>query len=143
MKSTSKEVRGSERGGLVITRPIQRRFKLAAIVLTFTACGNKDNEASSNEPPVNSEINIENNNEAENKENEVNNEQVNNEENNMSGEDIHKANEEAESAYSGESDIGQESSSNETTGFDSGLPVSPKQGEYGSVEDIIMTVNGA
>lgn len=52
-----------------------------ALVLTFTACGNKDNEVSNNEPPVNSETNVENNNETENKEPEVNNEQVNNEEN--------------------------------------------------------------
>ena len=54
-----------------------------ALVLTFTACGNKDNEVSNNEPPVNSETNVENNNETENKEPEVNNEQVNNEENKL------------------------------------------------------------
>ena len=50
---------------------------VVALVLTFTACGNKDNEVVNNNPPVNEEINIENNNETENKE-EVNNEQENN-----------------------------------------------------------------
>ncbi len=55
---------------------------VTALVLTFTACGNKDNEVVNNNPPVNSEINVENNNETENKENEVNNEQVNNNEEN-------------------------------------------------------------
>ena len=50
---------------------------VVALVLTFTACGNKDNEVINNNPPVNDEINVENNNETENKE-EVNNEQENN-----------------------------------------------------------------
>jgi len=54
---------------------------VVALVLTFTACGNKDNEVVNDNPPVNSETNIENNNEIENQEIEVNNEQVNNEEN--------------------------------------------------------------
>lgn len=51
---------------------------VTALVLTFTACGNKDNEVVNNNSPVNSEINVENNNETENKETEVNNDAVNN-----------------------------------------------------------------
>ena len=59
---------------------------VVALVLTFTACGNKDNEVVNNNPPVNSETNIENNNETENKENEASNEQVNNNEENKPAE---------------------------------------------------------
>lgn len=62
--------------------------------------------------------------------------QANNEGNDILGEDIQNSNEDAESADSGEPDIGQESNPLENSGFDSTLPLMPKQGEYGSVEDI-------
>jgi len=57
-------------------KKIMGYIAVVALVLTFTACGNKDNEVVNNNPPVNEEINVENNNETENKE--VNNEQENN-----------------------------------------------------------------
>ena len=39
---------------------------VCALVLTFTACGNKDNEVVNNNPPVNSETNVSDNNEVKN-----------------------------------------------------------------------------
>lgn len=62
--------------------------------------------------------------------------QANNEVNSVSGEYNQNDKEDAENVDSGNLDVGQENSPSENFGFESVLPLVPKQGEYGSVEDV-------
>lgn len=62
--------------------------------------------------------------------------QANNEVNSVSGEYNQNDKEDAENLDSGNLDVGQENSPSENFGFESVLPLVPKQGEYGSVEDV-------